>query len=65
MTTEQIHDARAWCADVWADYDPDASDAYVLRAVQHHYHGGVAGFLADGGYQAERDGLAIRIREGN
>jgi hypothetical protein len=39
---------RAWCEDVWSDYDPEASDAYVVRVVEHHYDGGVAQFLRDG-----------------
>lgn len=50
FTPEQISDARDWCADVFPDYLPSETDGYVLRVVELYYDGGLAGFLADGGY---------------
>ncbi len=51
-TAEQIAEMRDWISDcTWGDLDPeeidDLPDEAVVRGVDTHYDGGVAGFLAD------------------
>jgi len=52
---QTVTEARAWLADCqWADMTRAGimrlPAHLVMRAVQRHYAGGVAGFIADGGY---------------
>jgi hypothetical protein len=50
MTSEQIGDARAWCADCFSDTPDDVTDDEVVDCVRRQYDGGLAGFIADGRY---------------
>lgn len=47
MTPNQLAEARAWCEDCFEDYDPEATDSYILRVIAHEYDGGIAGFVTD------------------
>jgi hypothetical protein len=48
LSPETIAAMRAWCEDVFSDYDPDVSDSDVIRVIRRSYAGGVAAFIADG-----------------
>lgn len=41
--------ARAWCADVFSDYEDDASDYDVLACLLSQYHSGFPRFALDNG----------------
>lgn len=50
---EDLNQMRSWLADLaWQDMEPEdfseVPDDAIVRAVERHYHGGVAGFLRDG-----------------
>jgi len=47
---DQIADARAWIADTFSDAPDDLTDREVIAAIQGHYDGGLAQFIADGNY---------------
>lgn len=40
-------EARDWILDCFEDAPVDLSDDEIVAAVERHYHGGLAGFLAD------------------
>jgi hypothetical protein len=48
-----VREARAWCADMFDDYDASSDAADVLAAVAVCYDGGFLGFLADTGIAAD------------
>ena len=42
--------ARAWIADCFSDAPEDLDEMEVADAMRRHYVGGMAAFIADGGY---------------